>query len=473
MKCGEEKPNCRRCVKLGVCCYVRPQEPKQEKRSRQLAVLMPKSTEVLILTNPATSRFQTQDEYRYFDIFSTHTAYEILPSIDMGRLRIIFLQACQTEASLLHAVIALGALDQTSQTSRQPSPHESEKNLISAQHYLNALNQYTRAIHYAQAAGNNDLRIAVLTTLAILSFEAWYGRHDVALQQIKIGTSLMKEWNAQSISCVESSLLTPDPDDTRTVLSTVFSRLSVQLLSSAGDQSPGVSPPMEEVEEEEIPPLPATFSSLEEAGIFQSVIMKRLLKFISKGQSPVPKSAPETARSYPAYRFPSPITSSILSERDHLTQTVEKWLLAFTPLKKCPKNTALENRKAVIALELQIRAVYMSVVTSCAENEMVFDDYYEFYKDMVDLCELQLNTSPPVPNEQCNGTKNQPKFSFDTTVIMYLWSIGHKCRDHLLRRRAMNLLLDNPRREGLWDSTFAGMWFALALQLDIVYKGSC
>lgn len=86
---------------------------------------------------------------------------------------------------------------------------------------------------------------------------------------------------------------------------------------------------------------------------------------------------------------------------------------------------------------------------------MIFDDYYDFYKDKVDLCELQLNTSP-IPNEQCNGTKDRQKFSFDTTVIMYLWSIGHKCRDPLLRRRAVNLLLDNPPREGLWDSVFAG-----------------
>jgi hypothetical protein len=34
----------------------------------------------------------------------------------MGRLRLIFLQGSETEASVLHAVIALGALDQTSQT---------------------------------------------------------------------------------------------------------------------------------------------------------------------------------------------------------------------------------------------------------------------------------------------------------------------------------------------------------------------
>ncbi|PMD31086.1 hypothetical protein L207DRAFT_537507 [Hyaloscypha variabilis F] len=439
VKCGEEKPVCRRCVKAGLCCegYVRREE--QKKPSRQVAKLMPKCTKALTLTNLSTSRFQTQDEYRYFDIFSKHTTYEIFPSNDMGRLRLIFLQASETEASVLHAVIALGALDQTSQTAPPDFPYQPGRNPTSAQHYVHALNHYARAINYAQATGKKDLRTAVLTTLAILSFEAWYGRHDMALQQIKIGTSLMKEWNAQTLSPIKSRYTTPDPDDIRTVLSPVFARLSVQLLSSAGDQLPGSLQLMEDTDEEEINSLPARFNSLEEAGIYQSVIMKRLLKFISKGQSPVPKSAGETARSYPAYVFRSPIPSSILAERDHLTQTVEKWLLAFSTLKKRAKPILLEDRKGAIALELQIRAVYMSV----------------FYKDMVDLCEAQLNTSPP-PNEQCMGATKVRKFSFDTTVIMYLWSIGHKCRAPVLRRRAMNLLIDNPRREGLWDSVFAG-----------------
>jgi hypothetical protein len=210
--------------------------------------------------------------------------------------------------------------------------------------------------------------------------------------------------------------------------------------------------------------MPTSFSTLEEACTFRDALMKRLLKFVSNAQSPAPKSAPDSARSYPAYVFSSPIPPSILEEKELLTQTVEEWLAAFEPLKKRLDPNVIEDKKAAIALELQIRAVCMSVVTSCAENEMIYDSYTSYYTAMVNLCEAQLTTSPSsagtstspslspnIPSE----TTSPPKFSFDIGVIIYLWSIGHKCRSPLLRRRAISLLLSYPRREGLWDSVFA------------------
>jgi hypothetical protein len=456
VKCDEEKPFCRRCIKAGFCCEGYKLRPGRKATSQRPAVLMPKSTKILLSAAPSSSRFKNEDEARYFDIFSTNTAYEIFPSIEMGRLRLMFLQACETEASLLHAVIALGALDKTSQTSRQDSREPPRSNSTAGQHYYHALKAYTKAIHYAQVAGKKDLRTALLTSLAILSFEAWYGRHDMALQQIKIGTSLMKEWNEQYLYS-NSPCSSVGPQDVKTVLSPVFARLSVQLLSSAGDQCPESPPPLSDHDEPEsgFQNMPTSFSTLEEAGTFRDAIMKRLLKFISKAQSPVPKSAPETARSYPAYVFSSPILPSILAEKELLTQTVEEWLAAFEPLKKRLNPNVIEDKKAAIALELQIRAVYMSVVTACAQNEMIYDSYTSYHTAMVNLCEMQLNTSPsPSPNTTPKTT-SPPKFSFDIGVIIYLWSIGHKCRSPLLRRRAISLLLSHPRREGLWDSVFA------------------
>ena len=371
----------------------------------------------------------------------------------MGRLRVMFLQACEFDDSIRYAVIALGALDKTSQTSRQESigPHASA---VAGQHYQNALRAYTSAIHFAQRPGKRDLRTALLTSLAIISFEAWYGRHDIALRQIKIGTLLIKEWEENSQHKSISGHSRTAPQDVKTVLLPVFSRLSVQLLSSTGDQTPESPPPLSGYHEEDADCLPSAFDTLEEAREFQDIILKQLLKFISKGQSPIPKTASNSARSYPSCIFKSPIPLSILAERDALTRTVEKWLSAFAPLKRRLNPTVIEDRKAAIALEANIRGVYMSSMTACAENEMVYDNYYDFYKDMVDLCEAQLKTSRP-PGESTYAA-TVPRFSFPTGVIMCLWSVGHKCRDPALRRRAMSLLLNYPRREGLWNSVFAG-----------------
>ena len=90
----------------------------------------------------------------------------------------------------------------------------------------------------------------------------------------------------------------------------------------------------------------------------------------------------------------------------------------------------------------------MGTVKALAQDELLFDDYYEIYKDIVNLSEALLNSS--------KGSK-VPKFCFDTGVILPLWFTGHKCRDPVIRRRVISLLVKYPRREGVWDSVFAGL----------------
>lgn len=108
----------------------------------------------------------------------------------------MFLQACESEAAIRHAVVALGALDKTSQASRH-NALETQKNStdIASYHYQHALKEYSKAIKYAKAAIKKDLRTALMTSLTILSFEGWYGNHELALQQIRIGTGLLKQRN--------------------------------------------------------------------------------------------------------------------------------------------------------------------------------------------------------------------------------------------------------------------------------------
>jgi hypothetical protein len=44
-------------------------------------------------------------------------------------------------------------------------------------------------------------------------------------------------------------------------------------------------------------------------------------------------------------------------------------------------------------------------------------------------------------------------FVFDSSMAVSLSLVATKCRDHVVRRRAINLLLAHPRREGFWDIT--------------------
>ncbi|PBP22424.1 hypothetical protein BUE80_DR006657 [Diplocarpon rosae] len=90
----------------------------------------------------------------------------------------------------------------------------------------------------------------------------------------------------------------------------------------------------------------------------------------------------------------------------------------------------------------------MGTVKSLAQDKLVFDKYLQTYTDIVNLSEELLN---------CSDDSTVPSFSFDSATIIPLWFTGHKCRCPMLRRRVISLLLKYPRREGVWDSNFAGL----------------
>lgn len=137
--------------------------------------------------------FCMEQEHRYFDIFCSKTAYEILPTFDSDMLRQVILQTCETEPSIRYAVVALGALD-VAQELNFSSPE------CPLQHHQNALKQYTTAIKEMRTASmsqQQDLRTTLLTCLVILCFEAWNGYQDLAVKQIQMGFKLITSWLAE------------------------------------------------------------------------------------------------------------------------------------------------------------------------------------------------------------------------------------------------------------------------------------
>jgi hypothetical protein len=109
-------------------------------------MLLPKGHSPLA-KNPSAALFCAEKDHQYFDVFCTKTAFQILPYYDAGIFRQMLLQACVSEPSLRHAVVALGALDMKMETIREferLSLEDKEKS--SHQHHLNALEEYSVAI---------------------------------------------------------------------------------------------------------------------------------------------------------------------------------------------------------------------------------------------------------------------------------------------------------------------------------------
>ncbi|RDW58837.1 hypothetical protein BP6252_13313 [Coleophoma cylindrospora] len=382
----------------------------------------------------------------------------------MGKLRMIFLQACESRDSVRYAIVALGALDMTSQASR---PKGDTRRAVGvdykdtpSHHYQSAIKLYTRAIKHAQMERETDLRTALITSLVILSFEGWIGNHEVALQQIAIGTRLVKEWKERYAYTTMSGYSSSESREDESMLSHVFIRLSIQSRAPPTNQPPPSAstplPPLKIDHPEGLQRIPESFESLSEAGKFYGAIVKFAVSFVAQGMSRIARATSLTGAYFVGVTHDT-LPPEITKAQAILTESLHRWMTAFTRFKTVRKFKTLEEKKAAITLELQMKATYMGAVKALAQDELEFDKYYGIYRDIVNLSEELLT---------CSNTSRAPRFSFDCGVIIPLWFTGHKCRDPILRRRVIALLINFPRREGVWDSTFAGLVIECVMKFE-------
>ncbi|KAH7306072.1 hypothetical protein BKA65DRAFT_601820 [Rhexocercosporidium sp. MPI-PUGE-AT-0058] len=454
VKCDERRPFCKRCTKFGIQCDGYP-PPKRVKSvvQRPKAILLPKFHNIrahqTLYTAPSLTNFESDEESMCFEIFRKNTAYEIFPNIEMGRLRLMFLQACEARDTIRHAIVALGALDMTSRARSQGHIRDAARRDFgntASHHYQYAIQQYARAIKYAQLEAGKDFRTTLMTCLVFLAVEGWLGNHEVAVQQIRIGTRLLMEWKERL-----KAAPAPEPSDDENVLAHVFTRLSIQLRPPTKDRPPQASAPAALPLKIDVPQslqrMPLTFSTLDEAGTFYGLIVRFAVSFVSQGLARIAREGSLTG-AYTPGSTSEVIPPEVFKAQAALTDSLHHWMAAFAPLKNGSDFKNLDQKKACITLELQMKATYMGAIKSLVQDEMAFDAYYNIYRDIVDLSEALLNCSP---------APKIPKFCFDSGVIIPLWFTGHKCRDPVLRRRVIALLLTFPRREGVWDSVFAGL----------------
>ncbi|KAF2677408.1 hypothetical protein K458DRAFT_423901 [Lentithecium fluviatile CBS 122367] len=82
------------------------------------------------------------------------------------------------------------------------------------------------------------------------------------------------------------------------------------------------------------------------------------------------------------------------------------------------------------------------------------EDYYPFPSDVENISQMEI------------PAYSRPVFSSCSGLLSALWLVASRANSAVLRRRAIALMLDFPRREGVWDSVVAGRvaWESLTLE---------
>jgi hypothetical protein len=108
-------------------------------------------------------------------------------------------------------------------------------------------------------------------------------------------------------------------------------------------------------------------------------------------------------------------------------------------------------------LKLHLATLYLCLVGLVRADEMVYDEYHGKFEEILKLAEMVLRVQALKSTRFCG---------FDVGVVISLQFTAHKCRSTGIRRKAVALMLENPRREGMLDSLFAGRMIEWAADIE-------
>ncbi|KAF4631401.1 hypothetical protein G7Y89_g6725 [Cudoniella acicularis] len=412
VKCDETKPACRRCTDTQRACdFLKPSNELQLLQASRIAT---KSRAVVLGSNristlqpkPAYSPSGpfSNDDGKYFEFFrilctTSSSRYFEDPLWDKT-----ILQMAQSESSIRNGVLALAVL---LHPQNNPSDITIERQKSNVK-YLHAIQSLNNSLDTSTASWE----LALIASLLFTSFEVLRGNpNDTAsLQHFGAGQAILKEYisKPQYIS------------GTLKNLSKAFSRFDTQACSFAiFYQSKSVGTPA----------VPETFETISEArDVIDDIIayMYRLFKPYK-----------DQYRDLPYLSLP-PKISAELKDVDRLlkdwSSTLEKSINGSEPSIK-------EEAIGVKILRAQHLAAIIYISTHFYRDELAYDAFTKEFTEIILLATIIIDHTQKEQGSQ--------PFSFDLGVIPALYLTATKCRNPVLRRKAIGLLTRSGI-EGIW-----------------------
>jgi hypothetical protein len=488
----------------------------------EAAELRPRPLRQLILAQPSTSLFETEQENRYFSLFSERIAAEICPYFNPDVWSRMILQACASEASIRHAAVAIGALGKTyefvqsgsypktgsnvsSTFERLPSPGESrsakggsppkELAVEAYGHHRAALEQYDKAIKRMRndiALGNQTLRNTLIICIVIICFEAIHGNHMSAAGQVQSGLRLIQDWSSKQPNSRKhpQGFSSPSPETVDDFLVQTFGRMEIQSMSVFDPRPVSAHMSLKTEGQEAVQAMPKQFSSIEQARIYLDLIIRRAMHFNASIQVRATDGSTElTNPTNPGPmpwidgRIPSELkdravaTPEIQAEQTSLMAELVSWKEAFKPLLIFARTAG--GIDAVSALAMSISAVTSQISLRAAFfiDESSYDIFFPEFKTVVDysasllafqtsLSQMKNKNDEEAAMKQQHADHRRLLFAFEIGIIPPLYSVIIKCRDSHTRHAALKLLEKYPRREGVWDSVVVAALGAWVIELE-------
>jgi len=466
VKCDEEKPHCKRCTSTGRTCdgydpTFRPPPPstpsppaaRRDSHHSGASWTIARSQSPVYLA-PAL-RLNTREERESFDFFTSHAVGHLRGYLDSPFWQREVLQAAHRDPAIQHCIIALGAMYRRFFQGRDS--HLTE-HAMSDKYLQFALRQSNRAIQdllKKQIAGDyvkDRTSKVTLMTCSILfsSMCCLQGYQKQAIEHLRSGIRMLNEMD-------EEERKETHPIDLES-LRTIFVGLDMQVRAIMPSRESGswVSRPKTK-------PL-----STSPNGALNMTILITMLQHMESlmntthafNQSSFMRDPEEAEQVYAEHRDLLKRYQRGVIVMQHLWSKAPDYGDEFTqPL------TALELMQVQIEYLLRYPRPDMTAryphLGTFKEAKPPFKQPFDVTAQFFRVFELATKLLP---------TSNTPAPVFTTTMgpTAALWLVAIRAPGpcQALRKRAMKLMLDHPRREGFWDGMIAGRIAQEALRLE-------
>lgn len=175
------------------------------------------------------------------------------------------------------------------------------------------------------------------------------------------------------------------------------------------------------------------FTSMNEARTFLNSHMGRGVHFMGAYEDPTSKGSFTNVWERLS-KIGAPPRALVDQQRQHI-KDLDRWAAAFESLFKRSLTPAFQHERRFAAM-LRMHYIGLSVGLKGVfrSDEVFLDSFYSQFAEMIELVEVSFEGHDSV-------------FSLGTQVIMMLDVVAKKCRDPLIRREAIKLLINKPRRE--------------------------
>ncbi|PWY76101.1 hypothetical protein BO94DRAFT_627174 [Aspergillus sclerotioniger CBS 115572] len=438
IKCDEARPSCRNCHSTGRFCEGYDDNSIANEKYHSL---IPSKL-------PSTWDFVTLDsgEKENFYFFRSITTSTLAGFFDFGFWSYRLLQDSHRYPALWHGMTALAGVHREYV---DPSASLTRPRMGDTRNVQFALKQFNKSIQSLlnQLSGETLTirdKIAVLATCVLyICISCLQGRQPQAFMHIQNGLKLFHQWGLQS-----SLVRSPEDWLGAEMLLLIFMRLDSQVRPylAMQDLSSGWIENRLVASSSERP-----FATLLDAYISLEEVFNDVMRFyLDYYKTQAPNVGPVSPDAKEVY-----------------LRQVREWDARLATLLRMSPEYLQETAMDLLSIRRKFIEVLLALDRS--RGELAHDVLLSDYVIMVDTVARILGSGQMDTRDDHRSVKEQqkhPTFSLETGIVEPLFWVGTRCREPLLRRRALDLMRRYPRREGICEGMLASYIVEKVIEIE-------